>query len=538
MSISLTINGQSFQYPEPGDSNWGTQATAWASAVTSGMLQKAGGTFTLLAEVDFGATFGLKSVYYKTKGTNIAAAGAFRLARNETISWRNEANSADLALSVNSSNQLLFDGVALGNFVSVADTDSIDLTLTAGVLEADLKLSSAAATAGFFKATASIESDGLLVQAEEASGSQTGFLTSADWTTFNSKQAAGNYITALTGDVVATGPGSVAAAIQNGVITNAMINASAAIAFSKLASLTSGNILVGSAGNVATSVALSGDATLVASGALTIANNAVSNAKLAQMASLRIKGNNTGGASDPLDLTATQVTAMLNDFVGDSGSGGTKGLVPAPVTGDATKFLRGDGVFATPTGSGDVVGPASAVDDNIVTFDGTTGKLIQDSGIPITRLNQATTSALGTVTGGTLPGDTSGNAIAAGYIGEIFSSVVTNVGGINTGGYSTVTSITVTAGVWDLNCVVFIPSTASLTGIYYGVATATNSNTGHVLGDTATGGGTISGQDTGGALAGIRKIVTSSTTYYLTVRPFGTNITAGFNARLSAVRVG
>lgn len=32
-------------------------------------------------------------------------------------------------------------------------------------------------------------------------------------------------------------------------------------------------------------------------------------------------------------------------------------------------------------GSGDVVGPASSVDNRIVTFDGTTGKLIQDSGI-------------------------------------------------------------------------------------------------------------------------------------------------------------
>jgi hypothetical protein len=35
------------------------------------------------------------------------------------------------------------------------------------------------------------------------------------------------------------------------------------------------------------------------------------------------------------------------------------------------------------SGSGDVVGPASAVDDRIATFDGTTGKLIQDGGATI-----------------------------------------------------------------------------------------------------------------------------------------------------------
>lgn len=36
-----------------------------------------------------------------------------------------------------------------------------------------------------------------------------------------------------------------------------------------------------------------------------------------------------------------------------------------------------------PSGSGDVAGPASAVDDRIATFDGTTGKVIQDGGATI-----------------------------------------------------------------------------------------------------------------------------------------------------------
>lgn len=47
-----------------------------------------------------------------------------------------------------------------------------------------------------------------------ASGSQPGCLASADWTTFNGKQASGNYLTALTSDVSASGPGSAAATVN------------------------------------------------------------------------------------------------------------------------------------------------------------------------------------------------------------------------------------------------------------------------------------------------------------------------------------
>ncbi len=52
---------------------------------------------------------------------------------------------------------------------------------------------------------------------------------------------------------------------------------------------------------------------------------------------------------------ASQATAALNAFTGDAGSGGVKGLVPTPVAGDASKFLRGDGSFVTIPGGGDML---------------------------------------------------------------------------------------------------------------------------------------------------------------------------------------
>lgn len=43
--------------------------------------------------------------------------------------------------------------------------------------------------------------------------SHNGYLSSTDWSTFNGKQASGSYITALTGDVTASGPGSATASL-------------------------------------------------------------------------------------------------------------------------------------------------------------------------------------------------------------------------------------------------------------------------------------------------------------------------------------
>ena len=129
-----------------------------------------------------------------------------------------------------------------------------------------------------------------------------------------------------------------------------------------------------------------------------------------------------------------QIDLTGAEFVGDSGSGGQKGIVPAPAAGDASKFLKGNGTWATVSGgsgsaiasnvissdttidadtsyivlsyltvtasltvngnlgviaaggsspvgggggSGDVVGPSSATNNAVVVFDGTTGKLIK-----------------------------------------------------------------------------------------------------------------------------------------------------------------
>lgn len=91
---------------------------------------------------------------------------------------------------------------------------------------------------------------------QKATSLKPGFLSAADWTAFNSKQASGNYLTDLTGDVTASGPGSATA---------------------------------------------------------TIANDAVTNAKMSNMAQATVKGRAAAaGTGDPTDLTADQTSTILD----------------------------------------------------------------------------------------------------------------------------------------------------------------------------------------------------------------------------------
>ena len=66
------------------------------------------------------------------------------------------------------------------------------------------------------------------------------------------------------------------------------------------------------------------------------------------------------------------------------------GLLRDPRRESATdQVWRSSGIGVVTGSTGDVVGPGSANDDNIATFDGTSGKLIQDSGVDISAITSA-----------------------------------------------------------------------------------------------------------------------------------------------------
>lgn len=134
--------------------------------------------------------------------------------------------------------------------------------------------------------------------------------------------------TALSGDVTVNSSG--VTAITAGSIVNADISGSAAIAFSKLQSLGSGQILVGDAGSVPTAVSMSGDVTIAHSGLTAITAGAIVNADI----------NSAAGIS----FSKMEPVPPGQILIGGLGSVAT----PATLSGDIT--VNGSGVAAISSG--------------------------------------------------------------------------------------------------------------------------------------------------------------------------------------------
>lgn len=104
----VTYVGNQYQIPGYQDTGWAQGSgnlTSYLIALATGSLTLAGGTFNLTADVNFGSSFGLISLYYKSRGSNLSTVGIVRHANAEVDGWRNAANGANLTWGVNSSDQ-------------------------------------------------------------------------------------------------------------------------------------------------------------------------------------------------------------------------------------------------------------------------------------------------------------------------------------------------------------------------------------------------------------------------------------------------
>ena len=116
----------------------------------------------------------------------------------------------------------------------------------------------------------------------------------------------------------------------------------------------------------------------------------------------------TASFTTTLETKLNGIEASANNYTLPAPGTTTMGGVKRNTGSGFVNGIDTDGslLFGTPSGSGDVVGPASAVADHVAFFDGTTGKLIKDSGLSLSGSNTGDISLAGTPDYITISGQT------------------------------------------------------------------------------------------------------------------------------------
>lgn len=237
-----------------------------------------------------------------------------------------------------------------------------------------------------------------------------------------------------------------------------------------------------------------------------------------------IGSTSTGGIScynSYIDTSAQNATALTANGSGTSGvvfSNFLSGSASAVLIGGSLTFISNE---------------VSSTNANAIDGAGT----INNYGTIFTNLGKKINTTTQTISG-TIQGSVNASP-TAGFLGQSISSSATSVA-TTSDTAKTITSISLTAGIWDVSAMSTAVATGGTTAILYHICNISTTN------NTLTGSAgveysqiNVSSSTLSGCVAQYRVALTATTTtYYLVVQNGYTSTTCPTNGRISATRVG
>lgn len=553
-------SGATYTIPDPGDENWGQNVTNFLLAIPNGVVPTSG-LFTLTGEVDFGATFGTRMAWVRSEGTNPATVGLVRLSHGDSIDWRNNANSANLPLSVNSSDQLLWNGSIVlvsgggGTFVSSVQGTANGVLVngttgvpTSGALTLTTSQAIGTASSPTFVSLSLLDgtgTNGFIQWSNTANSQHITLRNPASFTSYDLKwptaQGAANQMMKNDGSgnlawvdpvISITGTANqVIASGSTGAITLSLpqsIGTGSTVSFLGItdSSLTANRAMITSTGGLLTTSATTSTELGFVSG-VTSAIQTQLNSKQATIT----PANLTDAGTDGIVITGGTGAVLSAASIAQTKSDAThNGYLSS---GDWSTFNnKGSGTVTSVTGTANQIAVATGT---------TTPVLSLPSSIITPGSIQSGGNILFTAPGvNGISGSTGGVSAGAGLVGQVIQNSSTLSTATTSGNFGDVTSVVLTAGNWILHVTVDFrlgAGTVMTQGAIGLSTTSGNSGTGLSYGTTQFGVlPPTSATDASGAMT-LYVSISSGATYFLKYQTTWATTAPSVGGSVIAVRV-